>query len=341
MRLLDRISDRYNKDKFYKSIKNKIHDKHIFLLGTPLHGNIGDQAIAMAEIKFLNEKFPEYEIIEIPDVFLRGNIKKLKNIIKDDMILLHGGGFIGSLWPVVNDMLNNIISTFCNNDIIIFPQTVYFENNDNIRTQKEIFEKAKKLIICCREKYSFEFCKKHFNVNTILCPDMVTYLSYNKNVYHKKDIVIFCKRSDKENVIDESEFIKIVDLVKNTLGLSPVYSDTVVDYDIDLDQRNELVLEKIKEFGESKLVITDRLHGMVLSALANTPCIAMSNINWKVKGIYEWIANNNYIKYCDNISDFNKKLQEILEFLNTDNTFDNTNLNNYFNELADIIERRI
>ena len=47
----------YNKFKKYKNTK-----KIIYAL-TPLHGNIGDQAIAVATIKFLKENFIDYEVI--------------------------------------------------------------------------------------------------------------------------------------------------------------------------------------------------------------------------------------------------------------------------------------
>jgi len=47
----------------------------------------------------------------------------------------------------------------------------------------------------------------------------------------------------------------------------------------------------LNDFSSSKLVVTDRLHGMVFAALAGTPCVVMGNCNYKVKGIYNWIEN--------------------------------------------------
>lgn len=60
-------------------------------------------------------------------------------------------------------------------------------------------------------------------------------------------------------------------------------------------------MNKFKDFQKSKLVITDRLHGMVFCAISGTPCIAFSNYNHKVKGTYDWIKDLDYIKYVDNI----------------------------------------
>ena len=44
-----------------KSNKNK----KIFLFGTPMHGNLGDHAIAIQEQYFFEDFFPDYEYFEI------------------------------------------------------------------------------------------------------------------------------------------------------------------------------------------------------------------------------------------------------------------------------------
>ena len=44
-----------------KSNKNK----KIFLVGTPMHGNLGDHAIAIQEQYFFEDFFPDYEYFEI------------------------------------------------------------------------------------------------------------------------------------------------------------------------------------------------------------------------------------------------------------------------------------
>ena len=36
-----------------------------------------------------------------------------------------------------------------------------------------------------------------------------------------------------------------------------------------------------------------RLHGMIMSVITDTPCIAMNNTSGKVKGVYDTIKNDN------------------------------------------------
>ena len=51
------------------------------------------------------------------------------------------------------------------------------------------------------------------------------------------------------------------------------------------------VYNKLTEFASASLVITDRLHGLIFSAITNTPCIAFDNLSGKVHGIYHWIED--------------------------------------------------
>lgn len=63
----------------FKDLKDK---KKIFYMLVPIHGNLGDQAIAYASRKFLQDKFDEYEIIEINCIDTYKYSKAVKNVIK-------------------------------------------------------------------------------------------------------------------------------------------------------------------------------------------------------------------------------------------------------------------
>lgn len=47
-----------------KRMKNS-HNRKIILFGTPMHGNLGDHAIALQEQYFFEDFFPDYEYYEI------------------------------------------------------------------------------------------------------------------------------------------------------------------------------------------------------------------------------------------------------------------------------------
>src|SRR5699024_1734022 len=72
-------------------------------------------------------------------------------------------------------------------------------------------------------------------------------------------------------------------------------SDTVIDANFEGEIRKKYLERKFKEFSTSKLVVTDRLHGMIFSLITGTPCIAFDNISKKVSGVYEWFKDTGYI----------------------------------------------
>lgn len=280
--------------------KNRI----VFLIGTPWHGNVGDQAIALAEILFIKNNTSKI-IIEVPSQYMVWYKKSWKKIIGDCSILIHGGGFIGSLWPAEDEMARIVLSTFPNNNIIILPQTIYFYNSDSSKVKEylTILNNCRNTVICAREKYSYEFSKKIGIPNVKLVPDMVTY--FNRNDFNLvgydsscDNTVLLCLRNDLEKVFDKS-YLK--EIINNNQSLHFVFTDTCKNHAIYPFRRKKEVTRKICEFSRARLVITDRLHGMVFAALANTPCIVLSNCNYKILGVHDWISNNENIIYIDNL----------------------------------------
>lgn len=73
----------------------------ILLCNTPVHENLGDHAIALAEFQFLRAYFSDYSIIELTEELVTPKICKLLAPLlkKEDLIILQGGGFMGDLWP--------------------------------------------------------------------------------------------------------------------------------------------------------------------------------------------------------------------------------------------------
>lgn len=57
--ILKKQIHKINRYRFYKNLKKQIvgNYNYLFLLGTPLHGNIGDQAITVAEYYFFKDYF--------------------------------------------------------------------------------------------------------------------------------------------------------------------------------------------------------------------------------------------------------------------------------------------
>ena len=317
---------------------SKKADRQYILFGTPLHGNIGDHAITIAEYKLLKD-------IEIEDVFEVSSFKRqyiikyLKNhVSKNAIIMINGGGFMGSQWIREEEMIRDVVSSFPNNKIIIFPQTIYYKQDENGQAEMQkslkIYQNHKRLVMCTREKISYGFAKENLsNANVILVPDIVLYLNNKKEPQYEREGILACLRKDVEKNINSEDENKLINSLKKYSNKVD-FTDTVLGKGISAIDREKVFDEKLNEFKKYKLVVTDRLHGMIFAAITNTPCIAIGNYNYKVKGVYEWIKNLNYIKFIENYENIEQNIQEMLNKINCNYIL---NDKDKFNEIKKIL----
>lgn len=280
-----------------KKLKAKDEKKRLIILGTPSFGNLGDHAITEAEMMFLNDNFKKNEIIEISFLeytYAKQSIQKL--IKKNDLIFIHGGGFLGTLWFSAEKMVREIITTFNNNQIIIFPQSIYFDEDkkSEIGNTYKVFNSHPNITILTRDRRSFNFAIEHYPKNNKIefVPDIVTYLN-ETNLDNEREGVLFCLRTDKEKINNPK--IQEIYMKLEEKGINCEITDTVVDDNFEGEIRKMYLNSKFEQFSKAELIVTDRLHGMIFSLITGTPCIAFDNVSKKVSGVYEWIKNIGYI----------------------------------------------
>ena len=276
---------------FLETIINK---NKVYIFGSPIHGNLGDHAILQSEIIFFEKNFNVHPI-SVESYLAKRKIVALKKIIRNHAVFINGGGFMGTLWPEEEEMLQQVIKTFQDNRIIVLPQTCYFEerNTDFCAKSKKIYESHNNLTFFMREKNAYEHMKKLFpKCDVRIAPDMV--LSVKPRDEHRhRDGVLCCFRKDKEKTFNQNE--EIIETIEK-LGKEIRLSDTVIDKKVFDRNRKKVLRRKMQEFSDSELVITDRLHGMVFAYLTKTPCIVMDNKSHKVHSLFQWISDCGYIK---------------------------------------------
>lgn len=291
-----------------KNNKDNSSKARIVLMDTPTHGNLGDHAIILAEHRFIEERFPEKKILEFTHQECKYCLKEIKKIVaKEDIIIMPGGGFVGTLWENEQLVLEQILKSFSENKIIFFPQTVFFEKtvygDEMQKNFIDILNECEMLHFFVRDKASYNWFEDHKDwlndkIKFELVPDIVTSLKYNKLIERKKQI-LFVFRNDKEKVSEASTNLFIIKNEFEKRGYNVRETDTVLETSINIEEREKNVIEKLDEFAASELVITDRLHGMIFSAITSTPCIAVDNLSKKVSGGYEWLKELAYIELVD------------------------------------------
>lgn len=305
--------------------------KRIFILNTPLHGNLGDQAILLSEIKIIKDTLPGYKIVTIPNKICIAKTKLVAKIVDSGPTCIHGGGYLGDLWPKEDATIRKMLEIIKENKILFFPQTFYSKDVEKYFDKaKPIFEKNKNLIFFARDWFSYKELSENLKNKVFYSPDIVLYEHRRK--YTKKNIVTVCFRDDTEKTIPDTLKMEIINATKKYKIRE---SDTVIDKIIFYHNRNKNVKSLMRKIGESKLLITDRLHGMIFAYLTLTPCLVFNSKSPKVKGVYKWLSKADYITFHDNTK---KVEQEIEEMISRKYTFSGAIRRSDFDELRKMLK---
>lgn len=301
--------------KKYKSQKkrlifNRKKRAAIILMGAPEYGNLGDHAIAFATRNFMTDNFNNFDYFEITENDILFSIREVQQLIKeDDILLLQGGGNFGDLYPDQNKIRDIVLNSFKRNKKIMMPQTIYFSNEEilspNFCTNS--------LVLCAREYKSYEIMNRVFNGKVLYTPDIVLSL-FNKipiTTIEERSGVLLCLRDDKErntNINIEKSIQGYLDKRFNTIEKV----STVLDHDVLIEQRERELEKLIIKFSLAELIITDRLHGMIIAAITKTPCIVFSTFNHKITESFEWVRSLGFIELCEDTEHFESCVKQVL-----------------------------
>lgn len=326
----------YNLEKKAK----KLRSKPIFwILSTPEHGNLGDQALKWGEISFVKKHFSDYNIMLIPLDGLT-HTKKLKKMIqKNDIVALHAGGNIGSLYPGIQKYQMNALKELEDKNLIIFPQTFFFSQDAVGKKELEntyaILKNIKNLQIFVREKKSYDFIKENMkSLNVALVPDIALALHYSQSFVRKGVVTLL--RQDSEKTLKNKELNYILsELEKNYSEIRA--SDMHLYYDgLSEKESKKEVQKKFDQLAHAELVLTDRLHGMLFCAITNTPCIVIKSKSYKIEGVYEWIKEVPNIILVNNVWEIPEAISK-LKKLQSKN-FSLNKLDKEFSRMAELIK---
>lgn len=329
--------------KWDKEYEHQEDESKIYLFCAPDYANLGDHAIAYAEKEFI-ENYIGCEIVEVPTRHFRDAADIARHHIREnDLILITGGGFLGSLWMNSENMTREIIRNYPNNRIIVMPQTLYWEDNKVFEKEamytREIYHLHKRLTLCARDSVSFDLMKKYYpDCHIILVPDMVLSCEWNKVVKTEtyRGGVVLCLKDDKESVLTVEQKEKIVHISKELEGEVVSINNMYRYVMLDKEHREEALKEQLALFSGTRLCITDRLHGMLFAVITGTPCIVLNNCNHKLKASYQWVDNLPHICFVDDIDELQYVSANMIDVKTEKYDFSHYSL--YYKELIELIK---
>lgn len=315
----------------YRLLKRN-NPRTVYLMMTPEHENLGDHAIALAETTFLHAHGIDY--VEITgDELQTLQAYNLLSLADGCPILLQGGGYLGTLWQASEELLRELIAANPRSGIVVLPNTIYYEKTPR---GQAFFEQSRKvygghtnLHLYARERTSYAAMSDVYR-NVCLMPDMVFSMDCSHQNLPRSGCILSL-RQDCERTRTEEQDAIIRAQARELFGDDVRDSDMVDENWIPVSRREEALRAKFAEFGSARLVITDRLHGMIFCAITGTPCIVLDSKSPKVRGCYEWVKDLQNIRFADTPEQIADAYRQIPE---GGFSYDNTKLLPYFQKLA-------
>ena len=274
-----------------KDIKKQVAEssgKRLFYFGMPEHSNMGDLGQYYCILKWLKEQYPDYCIVEcVSSVVLdsHSGFKRFfdKTVKPDDLLVIHSGYNTNDLSRVGNKLNLYLMSGYYNNTLIVLPQTVNFKEKRIMEASAKVFNARPNMVFMARDSVSYEIsrCMMPDGI-VILVPDIVTTLIGSRPVNLNRSGITLCHRHDGEQFYSDTDFGWIGKSLED-IDCSRIMDTTVnrTFTEIKKDLFGAM-MEIIEQFEKSRIVITDRYHGMIYSLIANTPVIVVRTNDHKV-----------------------------------------------------------
>lgn len=292
-------------------------DEPVALVSFPNHANAGDPAIWLAAERTLARlgKRVAYRC-----AWSSYDPRALRAAAPEGPILLNGGGNLGDLYAGQQGTRERVLADFPGRHVVQLPQSIWFEDPANLERNRALFEGHGAVTLLVREGASLERARESFDVPVRRCPDLVFALHPLDRPVEPDVPVVWLARHDPETARPDGGAgpeAGGLDLtgVRRLDWLDPVPGEARPPLGARLAVRAQRLLgadrpvagptrarllartfdplarhwldrgRRILSGGE--VVITDRLHGHVLSLLMGIPHVVTDNRTGKVRAVWE------------------------------------------------------
>lgn len=317
-----------------------IKSECILLLYRGLVNNIGDAAIQLGQHILIEKLKLKIKYCARSSEYSSDIANKVIN--KNTIILISGGGSMGDFHVKAQLFKEEIVAQFPNNRIVILPQSIIFENKKQLIRARNTMIKHKKLVVFARDNDSYWTSKNELGLKTELVPDMA-YMIEKKSIVHKfnnsNNAILLLLRKDSEKKINTTDLeyrnkyiikdwpiigetivnkiywkvLKILHLISVSLTkVNPIFIN--IEWSIKKYTTYVRVYDGIEFINKYKIIVTDRLHGVLIGRHLDKSVILIDNKTSKVKKFYKsYYINDNKVNFISNINELEDVIQKIKE----------------------------
>lgn len=258
----------------------------------PTHGNVGDLLIMHGTLAFFRKKRLKPKTIAPYDAF------DPRWIATGDVVVFHGGGNFGDLYPCFQQLRERIVHAHGGNRIIVLPQSLHFSSDEKMARSAHIFRTHDDVHLCVRDHASLQMASQ-FSDHVYLLPDMAHQLYPMQAGRRDAAGTLRISRVDDESLGDD--------------GISATQRiDTLTDWPQFVGERERyiarfrraygaffrrgmgrmanrilsrlwiaysgrLISDAAHLFARHQTIVTDRLHGHILACLLDRKSIVLDN----------------------------------------------------------------
>ncbi|WP_158100458.1 polysaccharide pyruvyl transferase family protein [Neiella marina] len=279
------------------SFKPLLQGRKVLLIDIPVHLNVGDLLIHAGE-----EKLFELLSCQVVGRISARNARQLDDmdLAKDVVLLLHGGGNFGDLYPLHQSLRERVIESFPDHSIVVLPQSIHFNDPNALQRTAPIYQQHQHLTFCVRDQASAEVIRSILPAHRVkLLPDMAfTLLDHWRWPTDKPSMTLALRRRDIEACaeggsqdVDRFDWDDLFSRRDDKLYSLLRYAFRTEDkIGVNLATSRmwwwyvqSVINRASRHFDKYGCVDTDRLHGMILALLMGRDVVMRDNSYGKLR----------------------------------------------------------